>query len=184
MKKFLVCLILVGMTLGMCSCSFSMGKKGMIIDKAMNYIQKSYPEEKFKVTGFETNWMKEYYTVTIKSVEDIDEFKVRLDDKTLEVTYQGYYALKTADELSNFFSNAVSDRDDMLVKAYVYDNGGSYILDNPNSSINDLFSEPTVKYSVQVFCENRLGGGITSADKSNISNKLSKGISDNTNLKG
>lgn len=62
----------------------------------------------------------------------------------------------------------------MLVKAYVYDNSGSYILDNPNSSINDLFSEPTVKYSVQVFCENRLGGGITSADKSNISNKLSK----------
>ena len=40
MKKFLVCLILVGMTLGMCSCSFSMGKKGMIIDKAMSYIQK------------------------------------------------------------------------------------------------------------------------------------------------
>lgn len=118
--------------------------------------------------------MKEYYTVTIKSVEDIDEFKVRLDDKTLEVTYQGYYALKTADELSNFFSNAVPDRDGMLVKAYVYDNGGSYILDNPNSSISDLFNEPTVKYSVQVFCENRLDGGITSTDKFNICNKLLK----------
>lgn len=173
MKKFLVCLILVGMTLGMCSCSFRTCKKGMIIDKAMDYIQKSYPDEKFKVTGFENNWMKEHYTVNIKSADDIDEFKVRLDDNTLEVTYQGYYALKTADELSNFFSNAVPDRDDILVKAYVYDNGGSYILDNPNSSINDLFSEPTVKYSVQVFCENRLGGGITSVDKSNISNKLS-----------
>lgn len=172
MKKFLVCLILVGMTLGMCSCSFNVGNKGKIINKAMDYIQRSYPDEEFKVTGFETNWMKEYYTVIIKSVEDIDEFKVRLDDKTLEVTYQGYYALKTADELSNFFSNAVPDRDDILVKAYVYDNSGSYILDNPNSSINDLFSEPTVKYSVQVFCENRLGSGITSADKSNISNKL------------
>lgn len=174
MRKFLVCLILVGMAFGMCSCSFNVGNKGKIINKAMDYIQKSYPDEEFKVTGFETNWMKEYYTVNIKSAEDIDEFKVRLDDKTLEVTYQGYYALKTADELSNFFSNAVPDRDDMLVKAYVYDNSGSYILDNPNSSINDLFSEPTVKYSVQVFCENRLGGGITSTDKSNISNKLSK----------
>lgn len=170
MKKFLVCLILVGMVFGMCSCSFRTGKKGMIIDKAMNYIQKSYPDEKFKVTGFENNWMKEHYTVSIKSIDDIDDFKVRLDDKTLEVTYQGYYALKTADELSNFFSNAVPDRDDMLVKAYVYDNGGSYILDNPNSSINDLFSEPTVKYSVQVFCENRLGD----IDMANISNKLLK----------
>ena len=174
MKKFLVCLILVGMVFGMCSCSFNVGNKGKIINKAMDYIQKSYPDEEFKVTGFETNWMKEYYTVTIKSVEDIDEFKVRLDDKTLEVTYQGYYALKTADELSNFFSNAVPDRDGMLVKAYVYDNGGSYILDNPNSSISDLFNEPTVKYSVQVFCENRLDGGITSTDKFNICNKLLK----------
>lgn len=170
MKKFLVCLILVGMTLGMCSCSFRTGKKGMIIDKAMNYIQKSYPDEKFKVTGFENNWMKEHYTVSIKSIDDIDDFKVRLDDKTLEVTYQGYYALKTADELSDFFSNAVPNRDDVLVKAYVYDNGGSYILDNPNSSISDLFNEPTVKYSVQVFCENQLGD----TDMANISNKLSK----------
>lgn len=170
MKKLLVCLILVGMVFGMCSCTISTGKKGMIIDKAMNYIQKSYPDEKFKVTGFENNWMKEHYTVSIKSIDDIDDFKVRLDDKTLEVTHQGYYALKTADELSNFFSNAVPDRDDVLVKAYVYDNGGSYILDNPNSSINDLFSEPTVKYSVQVFCENRLGD----TDMANISNKLSK----------
>lgn len=170
MKKLLVCLILVGMVFGMCSCTFSTGKKGMIIDKAMNYIQKSYPDEKFKVTGFENNWMKEHYTVNIKSVDDIDDFRVRLDDKTLEVTYQGYYALKTADELSDFFSNAVPDRDDVLVKAYVYDNGGSYILDNPNSSISDLFNEPTVKYSVQVFCENRLGD----TDMANISNKLSK----------
>ena len=145
MKKFLVCLILVGMVFGMCSCSFNAGKKGMIIDKAMSYIQKSYPDEKFKVTGFENNWMKEHYTVSIKSIDDIDDFKVRLDDKTLEVTYQGYYALKTADELSDFFSNAVPNRDDVLVKAYVYDNGGSYILDNPNSSISDLFNEPTVK---------------------------------------
>lgn len=174
MKKILVCLILVGMVFGMCSCSFRTGKKGMIIDKAMNYIQKSYPDEKFKVTGFENNWMKEHYTVNIKAVDDIDDFRVRLDDKTLEVTYQGYYALKTADELSDFFSNAVPNRDDVLVKAYVYDNGGSYILDNPNSSISDLFNEPTVKYSVRVFCENRLGGGITSADMANISNKLSK----------
>lgn len=147
-----------------------MGKKGMIIDKAINYIQKSYPDEKFKVTGFENNWMKEHYTVSIKSIDDIDDFKVRLDDKTLEVTYQGYYALKTADELSDFFSNAVPDRDDVLVKAYVYDNGGSYILDNPNSSINDLFSEPTVKYSVRVFCEKQL----SDTDMANISNKLSK----------
>lgn len=170
MKKLLVCLILVGMVFGMCSCTFSTGKKGMIIDKAMNYIQKSYPDEKFKVTGFESNWMKEHYTVNIKSVDDIDDFRVRLDDKTLEVSYQGYYALKTADELSDFFSNAVPDRDDVLVKAYVYDNGGSYILDNPNSSISDLFNEPTVKYSVQVFCENRLGD----TDMANISNKLSK----------
>lgn len=170
MKKLLVYLILVGMVFGMCSCTISMGKKGMIIDKAMNYIQKSYPDEKFKVTGFENNWMKEHYTVNIKSVDDIDDFRVRLDDKTLEVTYQGYYALKTADELSNFFSNAVPDRDDVLVKAYVYDNGGSYILDNPNSSINDLFSEPTVKYSVQVFCEKQL----SDTDMANISNKLSK----------
>lgn len=170
MKKLLVCLILVGMVFGMCSCTFSTGKKGMIIDKAMNYIQKSYPDEKFKVTGFENNWMKEHYTVNIKSVDDIDDFRVRLDDKTLEVPYQGYYALKTADELSDFFSNAVPDRDDVLVKAYVYDNGGSYILDNPNSSISDLFNEPTVKYSVQVFCENRLGD----TDMANISNKLSK----------
>lgn len=170
MKKFLVCLILVGMVFGMCSCTISTGKKGMIIDKAMNYIQKSYPDEKFKVTGFENNWMKEHYTVNIKSVDDIDDFKVRLDDKTLEVTYQGYYALKTADELSDFFSNAVPNRDDVLVKAYVYDNGGSYILDNPNSSINDLFSEPTVKYSVRVFCEKQL----SDTDMANISNKLSK----------
>lgn len=170
MKKLLVCLILVGMVFGMCSCSFRTGKKGMIIDKAMNYIQKSYPDEKFKVTGFENNWMKEHYTVNIKSIDDLDDFKVRLDDKTLEVTYQGYYALKTADELSNFFSNAVPDRDDVLVKAYVYDNGGSYILDNPNSSINDLFSESTVKYSVRVFCEKQL----SDTDMANISNKLSK----------
>ena len=154
----------------MCSCTFSTGKKGIIIDKAMNYIQKSYPDEKFKVIGFESNWMKEHYTVNIKSVDDIDDFRVRLDDKTLEVTYQGYYALKTADELSDFFSNAVPNRDDVLVKAYVYDNGGSYILDNPNSSISDLFNEPTVKYSVQVFCENQLGD----TDMANISNKLSK----------
>lgn len=170
MKKLLVCLILVGMVFGMCSCTISTGKKGMIIDKAMNYIQKSYPDEKFKVTGFESNWMKEHYTVTIKSVDDIDDFRVRLDDKTLEVTYQGYYALKTADELSDFFSNAVPNRDDVLVKAYVYDNGGSYILDNPNSSISDLFNEPTVKYSVRVFCENQL----RETDMANISNKLSK----------
>lgn len=170
MKKLLVCLILVGMVFGMCSCTFSTGKKGMIIDKAMDYIQKSYPDEKFKVTGFESNWMKEHYTVNIKSVDDIDDFRVRLDDKTLEVTYQGYYALKTADELSDFFSNAVPDRDDVLVKAYVYDNGGTYILDNPNSSISDLFNEPTVKYSVQVFCENQLGD----TDMANISNKLLK----------
>lgn len=170
MKKLLVCLILVGMVFGMCSCTNSTGKKGMIIDKAMNYIQKSYPDEKFKVTGFESNWMKEHYTVNIKSVDDIDDFRVRLDDKTLEVTYQGYYALKTADELSDFFSNAVPNRDDVLVKAYVYDNGGSYILDNPNSSISDLFNEPTVKYSVRVFCENQL----SETDMANISNKLSK----------
>lgn len=170
MKKLLVCLILVGMVFGMCSCTISTGKKGMIIDKAMNYIQKSYPDEKFKVTGFESNWMKEHYTVTIKSVDDIDDFRVRLDDKTLEVTYQGYYALKTADELSDFFSNAVPNRDDVLVKAYVYDNGGSYILDNPNSSISDLFNEPTVKYSVRVFCENQL----SETDMANISNKLLK----------
>lgn len=170
MKKLLVCLILVEMVFGMCSCTFSTGKKGIIIDKAMNYIQKSYPDEKFKVIGFESNWMKEHYTVNIKSVDDIDDFRVRLDDKTLEVTYQGYYALKTADELSDFFSNAVPNRDDVLVKAYVYDNGGSYILDNPNSSISDLFNEPTVKYSVQVFCENQLGD----TDMANISNKLSK----------
>lgn len=170
MKKILVCLILVGMVFGMCSCTFSTGKKGMIIDKAMDYIQKSYPDENFKVTGFESNWMKEHYTVNIKSVDDIDDFRVRLDDKTLEVAYQGYYALKTADELSDFFSNAVPDRDDVLVKAYVYDNGGSYILDNPNSSISDLFNEPTVKYSVQVFCEKQLGD----TDMTNISNKLSK----------
>lgn len=170
MKKLLVCLILVGMVFGMCSCSFRTSKKGMIIDKAMNYIQKSYPDEKFKVTGFENNWMKEHYTVSIKSIDDIDDFRVRLDDKTLEVTYQGYYALKTADELSDFFSNAVPNRDDVLVKAYVYDNGGSYILDNPNSSINDLFSEPTVKYSVRVFCEKQL----SDTDMANISNKLSK----------
>lgn len=170
MKKLLVCLILVGMVFGMCSCTISTGKKGMIIDKAMNYIQKSYPDEKFKVTGFESNWMKEHYTVNIKSVDDIDDFRVRLDDKTLEVTYQGYYALKTADELSDFFSNTVPNRDDVLVKAYVYDNGGSYILDNPNSSISDLFNEPTVKYSVRVFCENQL----SETDMANISNKLSK----------
>lgn len=170
MKKILVCLILVGMVFGMCSCTFSTGKKGMIIDKAMNYIQKSYPDEKFKVTGFENNWMKEHYTVNIKAVDDIDDFRVRLDDKTLEVTYQGYYALKTADELSDFFSNAVPDRDDVLVKAYVYDNGGSYILDNPNSSISDLFNEPTVKYCVRVFCEKQLGD----TDMANISKKLSK----------